>query len=135
MLRTILLSMTLTGASLLAMTQDRIRITSGNDIVIATLHDNPAAQALRAMLPLELSMRDHLRQEKTGTLPQDLPSAPRQRDFAVGTLGLWSNGDFVIYYRAGRVPSPGIVVLGEVPGDVSIFDHPDPVTISIEAVD
>ncbi len=135
MLRTTLLFLILTGASFPAMAENRIRITSGDGSVIATLNDTPAAQALLAMLPLALPMRDHLRQEKTGTLPQALPSAVRQRDFAAGTLGLWSTGDFVIYYRAGRVPPPGIVILGEVLDDVSIFDHADPVTVTIEAVD
>ncbi|MGJ8547628.1 MAG: cyclophilin-like fold protein [Sulfitobacter sp.] len=135
MLRTVLLLLTLVGASFPAMAQDRIRITSGNNSVVATLNDNPAALALRVMLPLELPMRDHLRQEKTGKLPRGLPSDVRQRDFATGTLGLWGTGDFVIYYRTGRVPLPGIVILGEVLDYVSIFDHADPVTVTIEAVD
>jgi hypothetical protein len=40
----------------------------------------------------------------------------------------------VIYYRTGRVPLPGIVILGEVKGDVSIFDRPGPVTVALERV-
>lgn len=118
-----------------AMAQDRIRITSLLGSVTAELNDTPAAQALSAMLPLNLSMRDHLRQEKTGDLSRALPSGPRQREFSAGTLGLWSSGDFVIYYREGQVPSPGIVILGQVLEDVSIFDNADPVTVTIEAAD
>lgn len=91
------------------------------------------ARALAAMLPLKISMRDHLRQEKTGKLPSPLPEGERQRDFSAGTIGLWGDRDFVIYYRDGRVPSPGIVVLGQVRGDVSLFDDPGPVTISLQA--
>ncbi|MER9616154.1 hypothetical protein [Mesorhizobium sp. M0207] len=45
---------------------------------------------------------------------------------------MWSSDHFVIYYRNGRVPSPGIVVLGKVAGDVSIFDRPGSVTVRIE---
>lgn len=135
MLRTAGLSLILAGASLPTMAQDQITITSDAGTVTATLADTPAARALLAMLPLDLSMRDHLRQEKTGALPQALPSAPRQRDFAAGTLGLWSGRDFVIYDRAGRVPAPGIVMLGAVSGDVAIFDHADPVTVTIAAAD
>jgi len=48
----------------------------------------------------------------------------RQLDFSTGTLGLWSSAHFVIYYRDGRVPQPGIVILGRVTGEVSIFDRP-----------
>jgi len=114
------------------MAQDRILISSDWGKVTAQLTDNPAARALFDMLPLTLEMDDHLRQEKTGDLPSAIPSAPRQREFSAGTLGLWSSGDFVIYYRGGTVPLPGIVVLGQVEGDVSFFDRPGKVKIRIE---
>lgn len=124
-----LLTLTLGGA---ALAQDRISISSDWGNVMAELADNAAARALAAMLPLTIKMDDHLRQEKTGNLPAALPSAPRQREFSAGTLGLWSSGDFVIYYRNGRVPSPGIVTLGQLQGDITIFDRPGSVTVSID---
>ena len=68
------------------------------------------------MLPFTIEMRDHLRQEKTGNLPSSLPAVERQLDFSTGTLGLWSSDHFVIYYRDGRVPQPGIILLGRVTG-------------------
>jgi len=86
------------------------------------------------MLPLSIEMRDHLRQEKTGNLPSALPAAERQLDFSTGTLGLWSSDHFVIYYRDGRVPQPGIILLGQVIADVSIFDRPGPVTVRVERI-
>lgn len=86
------------------------------------------------MLPVTIEMSDHLRQEKTGILPSPLPEGPRQRDFAAGTLGLWAADHFVIYYRKGRVPLPGIVILGNVTGDVSIFDRPGPIAVRVERV-
>lgn len=115
-----------------ALAQDRITISSDWGKVMAELADNAAARALSEMLPLTIDMDDHLRQEKTGNLPSALPAASRQREFSTGTLGLWSSGDFVIYYRDGRVPSPGIVILGQVQGDVSFFDRPGKVTIRID---
>jgi hypothetical protein len=114
------------------MAQDRIRISSEWGEVTAELAGNDAAKALARMLPLTVEMTDHLRQEKTGYLPAPLPELTRQRDFAVGTLGLWSDNHFVIYYRGGSVPSPGIIPLGQVTGDVSIFNRPGPVTVRIE---
>lgn len=123
------------GLSGNAMAQERIRITSGWGEVTAELADSAAARELSAMLPLTIEMRDHLRQEKTGRLPSALPDVARQRDFSAGTLGLWSGGDFVIYYRDGRVPSPGIVILGEVTGDVSIFDRPGEVVVELTRLD
>jgi hypothetical protein len=115
-----------------AMAQERILISSEWGNVTADLVDNDATQSLVRMLPLTISMSDHLRQEKTGDLPSPLPAVARQQDFSAGTLGLWGSGDFVIYYRGGRVPQPGIVILGHVTGDVSIFDRPGPVTIRLE---
>ena len=38
-------------------------------------------------------------------------------------------------YRDGHVPQPGIIPLGRVTGDVSIFDRPGPVTVQVERVD
>jgi len=115
-----------------AMALERIQISSDWGNVTAELADNAAARSLIQLLPLTINMRDHLRQEKTGNLPSPLPEVPRQRDFAVGTLGLWGPDDFVIYYRQGRVPQPGIVILGTVTGDVSIFDRPGQITVRVE---
>ncbi|PIO99452.1 cyclophilin-like fold protein [Pleomorphomonas carboxyditropha] len=123
------LTLVLTGP---ATAQERIQISSDWGWITATLVDNTATRRLVEMLPITIAMRDHLRQEKTGDLPAALPEAPRQRAFRAGTLGLWGPDHFVIYYRNGRVPPPGIVILGHVTGDVSIFDRPGPIAIRIE---
>jgi hypothetical protein len=114
------------------MAQERILISSDWGKVTAELNDNAATRALVRMLPLSIEMRDHLRQEKTGYLPGPLPETERQLDFSAGTLGLWNANHFVVYYRDGRVPRPGIIPLGRVTGDVSIFDRPGQVTIRLE---
>jgi hypothetical protein len=118
-----------------AMAQQRVLISSDWGRVTAELVDNDATRALVRMLPLTIEMSDHLRQEKTGYLPSNLPVVERQLEFSTGTLGLWNSNHFVIYYRGGRVPQPGIIPLGRVTGDVSIFDRPGPVTIRVERVD
>jgi hypothetical protein len=117
-----------------AMAQERIQISSDWGKVTAELVDNDATKTLVRLLPLTIEMRDHLRQEKTGNLPSPLPAVERQLDFSAGTLGLWSSNHFVIYYRDGRVPQPGIIILGRVTGDVSIFDRPDLVTVRLERI-
>ncbi|MDX2251977.1 MAG: cyclophilin-like fold protein [Nitrospira sp.] len=114
------------------MSKIEIGIVSDQRSVTAELVDNAATQALLRMLPLTIEMHDHLRQEKTGNLPAPLPEVERQQDFSAGTLGIWGNDDFVIFYRDGRVPAPGIIVIGRVTGDVTIFDHPGSVTVRIE---
>ena len=118
-----------TGA---AMAQQQIVISAEWGKVRAELVDNDATRALVKMLPVTIAMRDHLRQEKTGDLPSPLPAVPRQTGFSKGTLGLWSADPFVIYYKAGHVPQPGIIILGQVTDDVSIFDRTGPVTVRVE---
>jgi hypothetical protein len=117
-----------------AMAQERVLISSEWGNVTAELADNAAARSLVQMLPIAIEMRDHLRQEKTGNLPASLPEVARQRDFSTGTLGLWGPDHFVIYYRSGRVPEPGIVILGKVTGDVSVFDRPGPISVQVQRV-
>ena len=114
------------------MAQERIMISSDWGKVTAELVDNNATRSLLQMLPLTIEMRDHLRQEKTGNLPSPLPAVDRQLDFSTGTLGLWSSNHFVIYYRDGSVPQPGIILLGRVTDDVSIFDWPGPIFVRVE---
>ena len=120
------------GLTLPAMAQERIQISSDWGNVTADLIDNNATRSLVRMLPLTIEMQDHLRQEKTGNLPSPLPAVERQLAFSTGALGLWSSNHFVIYYRGGNVPQPGIILLGQVTGDVSIFDQPGPVTVRVE---
>jgi hypothetical protein len=131
LLRAFVITLGLTGP---AMAQERISISSDWGKIIADLVDNKASRSLLQMLPLTIEMRDHLRQEKTGNLPSPLPAIERQLDFSIGTLGLWSSDHFVIYYRDGRVPQPGIILLGRATGDVSIFDRPGSVTVRIERI-
>jgi hypothetical protein len=131
LLRAVVVTLGLIGP---AMAQERILISSDWGKVTAELVDNTATRSLVQMLPLTIEMRDHLRQEKTGNLSSPLPAVERQLDFSTGALGLWSSNHFVIYYRDGRVPQPGIVLLGRVIDDVSIFDRPGPVTVRVERI-
>jgi hypothetical protein len=135
-MRSFLMGAVMTGALMFnagaTMAQQRIVISSEWGRLDAVLADNEATRALVKMLPVTIAMRDHLRQEKTGDLPQPLPAVARQTAFSKGTLGLWSADHFVIYYTDGRVPQPGIVILGQVTSDVAIFDRPGAVTVRVE---
>lgn len=135
MLRSMLAAAFILGSTGAAMAGERIRISSPWGEVAAEIADTDAGAALLDMLPLTIAMRDHLRQEKTGFLPRDLPAGERQPDFRAGTLGLWNRNHFVIYYRDGRVPQPGIRILGQVQGDASVFDRPGGVTVTLTRID
>ena len=104
------------------MAQERILISSDWGKVNAELIDNNATRSLVQMMPLTIEMRDHLRQEKTGYQPSALPAVqPAARFLDRYSWELRSSNHFVIYYRDGRVPQPGIILLGQVMGDVLIF--------------
>jgi hypothetical protein len=53
---------------------------------------------------------------------------------ATRSRNAWALGPrpFVIYYSSGRVPQPGIVILGKVTGDISIFDRPGSIAIRVQ---
>ena len=135
MLKSILAFLVTCGTMGAVMAKDRIRISSTWGEVTADIADTDAGAALMDMLPLTIEMRDHLRQEKTGYLPRNIPEGERQQEFGAGTLGLWSGNHFVVYYRDGRVPQPGIRILGQIEGDESIFDRPGNVTVELSRVD
>jgi Cyclophilin-like family len=106
--------------------------TRSNDALSSLQPSKPPDASTDYCREARSAQRDHMRQEKTGDLPSPLPEITRQTGFTKGTLGLWSSDHFVIYYREGRVPQPGIIILGQVSGDVSVFDRPGPVKVRVE---
>ena len=102
-----------------------IRITFGDTVLTARLHDNATARDLAAQLPLTLTFRDHNNVEKTDPLPRELSleGAPKGDDPEVGDIGYWSpDGDLVFYY--GDVGFwNGIVVIGEFDGEMDAIER------------
>ena len=125
-----------TGAA--AEDAQRIRIRTGDQTVTATLNSSEAARDLIAMLPLSIRMRDHLRREKTGSIPGPLSERTEgSPTYQSGDLGYWRpGGNFVIFYRHDglTIPSPGIVLLGRVNSGPEIFDVPGPVEVTVELI-
>lgn len=82
------------------MKENRIKIRIGTKTFAATLADNPAASAFKALLPLSLQMSDQHGNEKFFHLPSRLPS----NDANIGTiragdLMLWSSQSVVLFYK------------------------------------
>ena len=119
-----------------AMAQERVLISSDWGKVIAELVDNAGHhERWSGCCHSPSRCATTFVRRRPAILPSPLPAIERQLDFSTGTLGLWSSDHFVIYYRDGRVPQPGIILLGRVTGDVSIFDRPGPVTVRVERLD
>ena len=114
------------------MAQEKIVISSPWGKVTAELVDNAATRALLEMLPVTLEMTRSSSPGEDGKSARLVAAGRTPARFRNGTLGLWGSTDFVIYYRKGSVPRPGIIILGRVDGDASIFDRPGPVTVQID---
>ena len=103
-----------------------IRITFGDTVLAARLHDNATARDLAAQLPLTLTFRDHNNVEKTAPLPRELSleGAPEGHDPAAGDIGYWApGGDLVFYYDSEAPYFNGIVRIGEFDGGLGAVER------------
>ncbi len=83
----------------------QMKITIGQRVFAATLEDNAAAAAFKALLPLSLEMRDVNRNEKAFDLTSDLPTADtRPRTIRAGDLMVWSSRTVVVFYKSFSTP-------------------------------
>jgi hypothetical protein len=102
-----------------------IRITFGDTVLTARLHDNATARDLAAQLPLTLTFSDLNNVEKIAPLPRELSleGAPEGDDPVVGDIGYWSpDGNLVFYY--GDVGFwNGIVRIGEFDGEMDAIER------------
>jgi hypothetical protein len=102
-----------------------IRITFGDTVLTARLHDNATARDLAAQLPLRLTFSDLNSVEKIAPLPRELSldDAPEGDDPVVGDIGYWApDGNLVFYY--GDVGFwNGIVRIGEFDGEMDAVER------------
>lgn len=90
------------GASVTeAPVSQQMKITIGKHVFTATLQDNAAAVAFKAMLPLSLNMHDVNRNEKAFDLSSDLSANDANpRTIHTGDLMLWSSRTVVVFYKS-----------------------------------
>jgi hypothetical protein len=83
----------------------QMKITIGKRVFTATLQDNAAAVAFKAMLPLSLNMHDVNRNEKAFDLPSDLPTSDANpRRIRPGDLMIWNSRTVVLFYKGFSTP-------------------------------
>ena len=106
----------------------RIRFSLDDDSeIIVRLNDNPAAEALYKMLPLELSFEDFNSTEKIAYLTEEIPSdgSPDQCDPDVGSLCYYIPwGNLCFFYRDFR-PSSALIPLGQVESGAGLLEGLD----------
>ena len=98
----------------------RLKLSSGEVELTATLRDTEAARGLLEQLPLMLTMRDHGGVEKTGPLPRALSIAdePDGADPAVADLGYYAPSNDLVLYYGNQSYYDGIVILGRLQGSL-----------------
>lgn len=104
----------------------RFSLDDGSEIIVQ-LNDNPAAEALYEMLPLELSFEDFNSTEKIAYLTEEIPSdgSPDQRDPDVGSLCYYIPwGNLCFFYRDFR-PSSSLIPLGQVESGAGLLEGLD----------
>ena len=78
----------------------KMKITINKAVFIATLYDNPSANAFKAMLPLTIDMTELNGNEKYYNFPNTLPiNAVVGGDLKVGDLVLYGNNVLVLFYK------------------------------------
>lgn len=105
------------------MSDTPIRVTLDDRVIDAVLHDNPAANALREQLPLDLEFRDYARQEVLADLPERLTmeGMPAGCDPEIADIGYNHGGQVIVFHYSKIGYFPGTAVLGHMDVDVSTF--------------
>ncbi|MGB4778498.1 cyclophilin-like fold protein [Microbacterium sp.] len=105
------------------MTETPICFVLGEQIVDARLWNNPAAQSLLDQLPVSLDFSDYGRQEVLAEppIPLTMEGMPRGESAPAGTIGYYAPGGVVVLYYTDVPSYPGIVRIGQIDGDVSVF--------------
>jgi len=94
----------------------KIKISSGNTVLIATMLDNPTSRDFVTMLPLTLTLKDYAGTEKISDLPRKLSTqgAPSGHNPSVGDITLYAPwGNLAIFYKDFGYAS-GLILLGRI---------------------
>lgn len=115
-----------------------LRITVGDEILTATLWDNPASESLLVQLPLTLDFEDYGGRELIADPPQpitmeDMPERDSPKE---GDLSFYSPSNALSLTYSDLGEWSGAVRLGRIEGDLSVLkNHSEPVTVIIEQVE
>lgn len=97
----------------------KITLRIGHELVAGELYDNPVADQVAELLPLEAAFDDFHDQEKLTRLsrPLDVSGVPRADEPKPGEIGYYAPGSSLVLYYASPGRWPGLVRIGR-------FDHP-----------
>lgn len=103
----------------------KIRISSGDTVLTATILDNATSHDFMSMLPLTLSIKDYNGTEKICDLPQKLSisGAPSGFEPSAGDITLYAPwGNLAMFYRDFGYAS-GLILLGRIDTGVELLSQ------------
>lgn len=116
----------------------KIRLTTTDRTLTATLIDSQTTQDFVSLLPLTLTMNDLFGREKFGRLPRELSEkGERKHTYEIGEVIYWSPGhDLAIYYKqaGATIPSPGTIVIAKIDSGIETLNVSGSLKVKIELI-
>lgn len=111
-----------------------VRLLVNGQTFDITLEENPTAQAFVQLLPLDLSMQDHLNNEKYAALPKALPADDKRAGrIEAGDVMLFQGNTLVVFYESfdssyrytkiGKIKNPNALKQALGKNDVQVKWH------------
>lgn len=113
-----------------------IQLTIDGQPIAAIVADGPAARDFLTLLPLTLTLEDYAATEKVAQLPSRLSTTgePKGMTPSIGDITYYAPwGNLAIFYK-GFGHANGLIKLGHITGDMSVFRGPGPMKARIEKV-
>jgi hypothetical protein len=112
----------------------KIRLTIGETVLTATLHDNATARDFAALLPLTLTLTDYAATEKISDLPRKLSTkgAPAGSGGKAGAITYYAPWGNLALFHKDSGPASGLITLGMLDGGVEALRKPGPLQVRFE---
>lgn len=103
----------------------KVKITVGDQVMMATFYDNATTRALISRFPLTLPMEDLYGREMCYRFPDALPANEKQTSgYEVGDIVYWApRHSFVIMYEQNNERISNLQKVGRIHSGVGIFKH------------
>jgi hypothetical protein len=115
----------------------KLKITVGENVLIATMIDNPTTVDFISLLPLSLTLTDYHGLEKVCDLPKKLSTkdAPTGYKPSVGDITIYAPwGNLAIFYKDFSY-STGLILLGKIDTGIDALTMPGSFEAKLEILE